>query len=336
MALAVKNAMEATPQSALHRLALSSLTGLAYVLGSIAVVFYGLPRLWSVVFAQTPVINAFVTGTLLVIVMAAAAAGLIYLGLRLVNFEPAHGLRAGIFVAAAGAAGILTVTWIVGRILESILQGHGEGAVLAGAAVTIAVAVGLTFLALRWFLKPQSEDFLTAFEDQGWFGFDAYKKSQGQRVRRGTMLGILLLAGCGVWTLISHNTLVYNLEEGNLWWVPIPFSGGERVALLKDVRFTVPLLLAAASLWFAYRLVNFPTFADFLIATEAELNKVSWTTRKRLWQDTIVVLVTVIMFTVFLFVVDIAWGFLLSKVGVIQSEAPTSQQGDRNPQSQPW
>ena len=32
---------------------------------------------------------------------------------------------------------------------------------------------------------------------------------------------------------------------------------------------------------------------DFLIATEAEMNKVSWTTRKRLVKDTIVVLVTV-------------------------------------------
>ena len=41
------------------------------------------------------------------------------------------------------------------------------------------------------------------------------------------------------------------------------------------------------------------------IATEAEINKVSWTTRKRLIQDTTVVLVTVFLFTLFLFVVDI-------------------------------
>jgi preprotein translocase SecE subunit len=104
--------------------------------------------------------------------------------------------------------------------------------------------------------------------------------------------------------------------------------------LLADVRFTVPLLLAVGALWFSYRVVNYPTFADFLIATEAELNKVSWTSRKHLFRDTMVVLVTVVLMTVFLFVVDIAWGFLLSRVGVLQSDT-TSQPRDRE-QEQPW
>ena len=73
------------------------------------------------------------------------------------------------------------------------------------------------------------------------------------------------------------------------------------------------LLLAAMGIWFAWRAVNFPTFADFLIATEAELNKVSWTSRKRLVQDTIVVLVTLFLFTIFLLVVDATWGWVLSR-----------------------
>ncbi|MBL8795154.1 MAG: preprotein translocase subunit SecE [Planctomycetia bacterium] len=95
--------------------------------------------------------------------------------------------------------------------------------------------------------------------------------------------------------------------------------------LLRDVRFTVPLLLTALSLWFAYRLVNFPTFADFLIATEAEMNKVSWTSRKRLFQDTMVVLVTVVMMTIFLFLIDTAWFFLLTQIGVLQKPNPENQ-----------
>jgi preprotein translocase SecE subunit len=80
------------------------------------------------------------------------------------------------------------------------------------------------------------------------------------------------------------------------------------------------LLLIALSLWVAYRLVNHPTFADFLIATEAEMNKVSWTPRRRLIQDTIVVLTTVLILTLFLFVVDVFWGWLLSRsfIGVLQ------------------
>jgi len=57
----------------------------------------------------------------------------------------------------------------------------------------------------------------------------------------------------------------------------------------------------------SWRLVNWPIFGDFLIATVAEMNKVSWTTRKRLYQDTIVVLVTVVLMTVFLFAIDVLW-----------------------------
>src|SRR5207245_6636592 len=94
------------------------------------------------------------------------------------------------------------------------------------------------------------------------------------------------------------------------------------ITLLPDVKFTVPLLLAVAALWLAWRLVNFPVFADFLIATEAELNKVSWTTRRRLVQDTIVVLTTMLLLTGFLFAMDSLWINILSWrwVNVLQTE----------------
>ena len=65
--------------------------------------------------------------------------------------------------------------------------------------------------------------------------------------------------------------------------------------------------------------MSFPPFADFLIATEAELNKVSWVTRRRLVQDTIVVLVTMALMTVFLFVVDAIWYGSLKFIGVIRT-----------------
>src|SRR5438046_9914901 len=78
------------------------------------------------------------------------------------------------------------------------------------------------------------------------------------------------------------------------------------------VHLVLPILMGLALLWVSWRVVNWPTFADFLIATEAEMNKVSWTTRKRLVQDTIVVLVTVFLLTAFLFVVDIIWIKVLS------------------------
>jgi preprotein translocase SecE subunit len=93
----------------------------------------------------------------------------------------------------------------------------------------------------------------------------------------------------------------------------------------------VPLLLTLATLWLAYRVVNFPPFADFLIATEAELNKVSWASRKRLFQDTIVVLTTVVLLTIFLFVVDVMWFKALSWINVIQTST-TSEKKEVGPQ----
>jgi preprotein translocase SecE subunit len=97
------------------------------------------------------------------------------------------------------------------------------------------------------------------------------------------------------------------------------------VPLMFAVHVVMPLVLAVVLLWFTYRLVNVPAFADFLIATEAEMNKVSWTTRRRLLQDTIVVLVTVLLMTVFLFVIDIVWIKVLSGVGVLQVDLRAQQ-----------
>ena len=103
------------------------------------------------------------------------------------------------------------------------------------------------------------------------------------------------------------------------------------VSVLSVLEYSVPLLLAVAVFWLAWRAVNMPTFADFLIATEAEMNKVSWTTRHRLFQDTVVVLVTMVLMAVFLFLVDIAWARLLSSrpIGVLkvsdQKEKPKKE-----------
>lgn len=332
MALAVKNAPEVARQSPFDRLAVSSLVGLVYVLGTIGIVFYAIPALWTQTVAH--VLNPFMSGALMIVAMLAGAVGLGWLGLRLIGSEPTHGLKGGIFVAGAGLATIALTAWVVGVFFEWALS-RWPTAWPVGALLTIATGVGMLFLFARWFFRPETEEKLIALEDQGWFSATSYKKAQGLRVRRGTMLGILIMAGCGIWTLaVGHQTLVYGIAEGaNHWFVRIPFTDW-RLMLLPDVRFTVPILLTALTLWFTWRVVNWPTFADFLIATEAELNKVSWTTRKRLYQDTIVVLTTVVLMTVFLFVVDLTWGFLLSRVGVLHTD--TSSQPAQGDKEQPW
>src|SRR5262249_38359769 len=138
----------------------------------------------------------------------------------------------------------------------------------------------------------------------------------GMRVRRATMLGVMLLGGSGIYALYNHVLFGTAVKD---WILRIPFMD-RVIPILPDVGLTLPLLLAAVCFWPAFRIVNLPVFADFLIATEAEVNKVSWPTRKSVIQDTVVVLVTVILLTFFLFGVDIAWGWILSRpvVGVLQ------------------
>ena len=101
--------------------------------------------------------------------------------------------------------------------------------------------------------------------------------------------------------------------------------GAGRLAALRDARSTtardpvrhpggVGLVLG----WFIFRLVQYPPFAEFLIATEAEMNKVSWTSRDDLNRATTVVLTTVVLMAVFLFGVDWLWSILLRMIGVLK------------------
>src|SRR5262249_13106792 len=107
--------------------------------------------------------------------------------------------------------------------------------------------------------------------------------------------------------------------------------------LLPLVQYTLLFLLAGLALWVAWRVVNYPVFADFLIATEAELNKVSWTTRRKLVQDTIVVLVTVFLMAVYLFTMDHARSQLLSwkPIRVIQFQEDANK-ANKTADQKPW
>jgi preprotein translocase SecE subunit len=312
MAVAVKNSMETATPRPLNRLSVDSWLGVLYVLASLGTVFYGLPELWSGV-ASALGLTAAVKSALLILAMLLAVVGLFYLGIRLAGSNRPQGLSAGIFFGLMELLAIGLFTCSMGSFFERWFEGGTAGLVL-----TLVVGVGLCFVAVLFSFRPRFERLAVQTEEQGWFDIAAYKRTQGQRVRRGTILGILLLAGAGVWTLLHRNTL-----SAGGWVIRLPYTDGQTLTLLPNLKFTVPLLLGFLAFWLAYRVANFPVFADFLIATEAEVNKVSWTTRKRLFQDTVVVLVTVILLTVFLFVVDQLWALVLTQIGVLQITPPT-------------
>jgi preprotein translocase subunit SecE len=124
---------------------------------------------------------------------------------------------------------------------------------------------------------------------------DMYKPMQGWYARVYTAIGLGVVVAAGAWK-ISESTLEYT----------------------PGWRFGLPALFAVVLGWLVFRIVHFPPFAEFLIATEAEMNKVSWTSKDDLIRATTVVLTTVVFMAVFLFVVDTLWTFILRLIGVLQ------------------
>lgn len=121
-----------------------------------------------------------------------------------------------------------------------------------------------------------------------------YKPSQGRRVR-----SITGLATAGVFLVAAYQILVG--WSGTGWG-----AAGTVLALL----------LGCAGSWVAFRLVCWPPFADFLIQTEAEMNKVSWPTETEVIRGSGVVLFTMFFLAAMLFLYDYALFFVLWAIGI--------------------
>jgi preprotein translocase subunit SecE len=126
---------------------------------------------------------------------------------------------------------------------------------------------------------------------------DLYKPTQGWYARVWTAAGLGVLLAAGIYRF-------YETQMADVYSAP--------------VRFGVPAALTAAFAWLVFRLVQFPPFVDFLVATEAEMNKVSWTSRDELKRATLVVLITVLLMAIYLFGVDFLWSWLLQRLGILQ------------------
>jgi preprotein translocase SecE subunit len=303
MAVAEKKSPPTASSRAPIGLVFGSLVGAAFVLASFCAVAFGIPWLWWDQLSLA--LPSFVNVGLFLLLLLAGIAVLGLLGRRLIGPHPAHGLKAGVFWVVFLIVAVGLLLQIVGVTIENWL---GNGSIAWTVAALFAVI--LIYFLFRPLFRPGFEKWLGQLEDQGWFTTKGYKASQGQRVRRGTILGILILGGCGIYTLISRNPLLGDLS------VDVPFADGWELVLLPARKYALAFLLSLALLWLTWRAVNLPVFADFLVATEAEMNKVSWTTRRRLIQDSIVVLTTVLLMTLFLLVVDILWFKILSAKGI--------------------
>ena len=130
--------------------------------------------------------------------------------------------------------------------------------------------------------------------------FKVFKPGQGKWVRWCTVggAGALALAGAG-----------FLSEQLSLF----AFAENEYVRLLLPVVF---LLLVAYGVY--YMVGRHEGTVNFLIATEGEMKKVNWSTRKEVLGATRVVIFTVFALAFILFVVDILFMLFFSGIGVLR------------------
>jgi len=174
------------------------------------------------------------------------------------------------------------------------------------------------------------------------FSTRLYKNSQGRFVRRFTMIGIIIVIAWGAvrflqtnagpsmmrgiaWLISSVLSLfgtpvlsrseLKELADANevvSWLTRLPYYVDSMAAL-----YVVGGVIALMGIWLAFRIVNMPRPAEFLIAVEAEMVKVSWPNNKEVYVTTIVVIVVMMIFCVLLAIYDLIWHYLFHFFGVI-------------------
>jgi preprotein translocase subunit SecE len=121
-----------------------------------------------------------------------------------------------------------------------------------------------------------------------------YKRSQGRIARQVTFAALAVTIALGLMRLSS-------------------IMAGKG----PEYQYALPGVLLAVGLWISYRVMNVPAFADFLIAVEAEMNKVSWPTRSELFRASAVVLIMIFALGFIIFGFDLVWKILFRVLGIV-------------------
>jgi preprotein translocase SecE subunit len=129
-----------------------------------------------------------------------------------------------------------------------------------------------------------------------------YKKGQGYYTRLGTAIGACAISALACMAL-------YNTLDGLAF---------ENANLKSWVRAAVPAVSFVVLGWVIFKAVNMPRFADFMIQTEGEMKKVSWSSKKEIIASTKIVIVTVAILAIILAVVDFGFTELFHKIGILK------------------
>ncbi|HZZ70894.1 MAG TPA: preprotein translocase subunit SecE [Pirellulales bacterium] len=128
---------------------------------------------------------------------------------------------------------------------------------------------------------------------RGLLQWGLYKRTQGRITRQVTF------AALAITFLIAAYRLHVHWQSDNEFWQTL-----------------IPTLVAIVGIWLSYRLVNLPSFADFLISVEAEMYKMSWPARGELFRSSVVVILVIFGLAFILLGYDLLWRFILSFLGI--------------------
>jgi preprotein translocase subunit SecE len=135
------------------------------------------------------------------------------------------------------------------------------------------------------------------------FSFSVYKRSQGRVARQVTFAVLALTCAIAAWRLAQQ--------------LPLWFAPGANTPAGDDlgvIRLLVPALVGAIGWWMAFRVVNVPRFADFLIAVESEMAKVSWPTADEVFRSSVVIIFLMFALAGILAMYDLFWWFVLRSI----------------------
>jgi preprotein translocase SecE subunit len=123
--------------------------------------------------------------------------------------------------------------------------------------------------------------------------FEIYKRGQGKYTRIITFVGVMVVGLFGASSL--SDTLSVRMPE--------PYY-----------HFGIPFVLLLGLAILMFWLVNRPRNVDFLVATEGEMKKVSWSNKKEIIGSTKVVIITTFVMAFVLFGVDTIFSYIFTKV----------------------
>jgi len=123
---------------------------------------------------------------------------------------------------------------------------------------------------------------------------EIYKPTQGRNTRMVTFVSVIGIVIIGAYVLSEK--LV-----------------GTNIYIQFGIPTGIVIGVAVLMFWFVNRVKS----ADFLIATEGEMKKVSWSSRKEVIGSTKVVIVTAFILASLLFTTDLLFTFLFHKFGIM-------------------